>query len=113
MVLLFLYYLNTEGHAKAQTMTYVTLVVFQIFNVFNCRHKTQSIFMMSMNKYVVYATLASITLLLSLLYIPVLSHAVGFIGPGIRDWGIVILTASTTIMVFETKKFFARKSQKA
>ena len=59
---------------KARTVALTTMVLYQLFNVFNSRSETQSIFQMNMmsNPFLFYSIIASIIAQLSIIYVPAL-----------------------------------------
>lgn len=114
---LLVYYLALENgsEAYAQTMCFCVFIVFQLFNVMNCRSNEHSVFKLGLfsNRAIYLAVLFSITLLLIVvqgasIVIPFTSFEIGELLSTIpleqKDWFIIILVASTVFMVEEFRK---------
>jgi Ca2+-transporting ATPase len=99
---------------KASAMAFTSLVVFQMFNVFNSRSGFQSIFSKGLfsNKYLIYAVLASLGLHMISLYTP-LSSVVnkGRVFLNLGDWVLIILVGSSVILVEELIKRIILKEE--
>lgn len=106
-----LYQGQTDAWVKAhtgQTMAFMVLALSQLFHAFNVRSTKLSISKLKVNKFLIYAFFASLTLQsLTLL-------------PGVRNifdiifikqaglWGIIFLLAFSPVIVTELVKFFIR-----
>ena len=104
---LFYLYWKMEGVAKAQTMVLVTIILFEMFNAFNCRSDRYSIFKLGWysNKWLVWAVLSSIALMALVLYVPYLALLFHTVPLMFTDW-IVALGISCSVLVFvELYKF--------
>jgi P-type Ca2+ transporter type 2C len=101
----------STGHdvAYASTIAFMTLVMFQLFNVFNARSR-QSVFLTPINNiWLVLAVASSFMLQLLVLYTP-LSGFLKAVPLNLLDW-IAILGISSTVLVFEEiRKFVVRRS---
>jgi Ca2+-transporting ATPase len=97
--------------AKALTISLTTLAVFQWFNVWNCRHESKSIFQMNLfsNKFLVGATVIVIFLQILALYTPFLQKVLHTQPLALSEWLIIILIASSIIVIEEIRKWFYRK----
>lgn len=110
---LFMY--NRASHngttAYAQTITFTTLAMFQVFNSLNCRSRTRSFFKMGFfkNPYLLAAIFASIVLQIGAVYVPFLQRALGTALLSIRDWGLIILVTSSIFFVDEIRKYIQRR----
>jgi len=98
---LFMFNIYSEfGIRYAQTIAFTTLVMFQLFNVFNLRSKDLSIFRQNPfdNKWLILAILLSIGLQLAVIYTPLneFFRTVALTG---MDW-IFILIVSSSVLVF-------------
>ena len=98
---LFYWYWKSEGVAKAQTMVFVTIILFEMFNAFNCRSDRYSIFKLGWfsNKWLVWAVLASIALMVLVLYVPYLARLFHTVPLEFTDW-IVALGISCSALIF-------------
>lgn len=106
-LLLFGLYLP-RGEDYARTMAFTTLVVFELFNVFNCRTNA-SLFKENplANKYLVWAVAISFGLQFMVLYTP-LAAVFEVVALSATDWIAVILTALSVIAVAEIVKIFLK-----
>ena len=102
--------------AQAQTMTFAVFIVYQLFNVLNCRSGEASLFTLGMfsNKAINYAILISASLLFVFVHfatstIPLIDIEFGNLlsttSLGLDDWLVLTLVASTVFLVEEFRKF--------
>ena len=103
------FYWNMADINKARTMVVTASVMFQMFLVFNCKSR-QSVFKSKMNKYLIYAVLASIGLHLIVLYTP-LSALFYFVPLGVYDWLKIIALSLIGFFIVEGYKFVSRKKK--
>jgi Ca2+-transporting ATPase len=102
---------NPSQLAYAQTVAFATLVMAQLIHVFDCRSE-KSVFARNPfgNKYLVWAVISSIALMLVVIYYPplqVIFHTVPILG---KDWLLIIgLAAIPTFLL--AGSFLARKSK--
>ena len=100
----------------AQTMTLSVFIMFQLFNVMNCRSQEESIFSLGVfsNKAINIAFLVSFALLLFFvqladLTIPFTSFEIGGLLStkvlSMNDWGIIISVAVLVVVIEEFRKF--------
>jgi len=89
----------------AQTMAFTTLVLFQLFNVFNLRSKDISIFRQNPfeNRWLVLAVVFSILMQLIVLYTP-LSTYFRIVPLQLIDWVYVILVSASVLVFGELVK---------
>jgi Ca2+-transporting ATPase len=109
-----------DGHFHhAQTMTFAVFIVYQLFNVLNCRSNEQSVFELGLfsNKAINYALLISAGLLLFFVQladvsIPVIGIQIGSLLSTTtltnNDWIIVVLVASSVFIIEEFRKFIVK-----
>lgn len=96
---------------KGWTISLTTLAVFQWFNAWNCRSEDKSIFQMKpfSNKFLVGATIAIIFLQLIAVYNPLMQKLLRTTPLELADWVMIILVASSILLVEEIRKIFYRK----
>ena len=109
-----------DGHfMHAQTMTFAVFIVYQLFNVMNCRSNEESVFELGLfsNRAINYALLISSGLLLFFVQladmsIPLLGIEVGSLlrtNPITQDdWTVVVLIASSVFIIEEFRKFIVK-----
>ncbi len=78
--------------AKARTMAFATLVMFQLFHVFDCRTERGSVFDAGFfgNRVLVLAVLCSVSMMLLVLYIPALSRYFHTAVLSAKEWLLVL-----------------------
>jgi len=94
----------------AQTMTFTTLMLFQIFNVLNARSDERSAFVhLFTNRWLWAAIGGSLGLQVLVLYVPFLQRAFGTVGLRGADWFVCAAVASSVLWLRELSKFIARR----
>ncbi|MEK9730254.1 MAG: cation-transporting P-type ATPase [Candidatus Poseidoniales archaeon] len=101
---------------KAQTMTFAVFVVFQLFNVMNCRSSEDSVMKLGLfsNRSINLALLISLSLLFIIVHFA--STTIPFIGIGIgdllsttqltqADWIVIMAISSSVLIIEEFRKF--------
>jgi Ca2+-transporting ATPase len=89
----------------AQTMAFTTLMLFQIFNVFNARSDDRSAFVhLFTNAWLWTAAAASVVLQVAVVYVPFLQSAFGTVPLSARDWLFCTAVASTVLWLREASK---------
>ena len=78
---------------KAMTVAFTTFVMFQIFNAFNCRAKSDE-----KNKFFFIAVFASFILQILVIYVPYLQIIFKTTAIDLFDWILLILVASTILI---------------
>jgi Ca2+-transporting ATPase len=94
---------------RAQTMAFTTLMLFQMFNVFNARSDRRSAFAdLFTNVWLWAAVGVSLVLQGVVLYLPSLQRAFGTTGLSARDWVLCTGIASSVLWLRELGKWFGR-----
>lgn len=115
---LVVYYLtlqSSDDEGYARTMCFSVFIMYQLFNVMNCRSNEDSVFKLGLfsNRAMYLAILSSILLLLlavqgAELTVPLTSFKIGELLSTTplkqNDWVIVIIVASTVLMIEEFRK---------
>jgi P-type Ca2+ transporter type 2C len=98
----------------AQTLAFTTLILFQLFNVFNSRSDEQSAFKgVFQNQWLWIAIGVSLSLQIAVLYIPTLQQAFSTVPLGITDWLIAAGVASSVLWLSELTKLLGRRMERA
>jgi Ca2+-transporting ATPase len=89
----------------AQTMAFTTLMLFQLFNVFNARSDTTSAFTrLFTNRWLWAAVGLSLALHVLVIYSPFLQPAFSTTGLSVRDWLLCLVVASSVLWIRELNK---------
>jgi Ca2+-transporting ATPase len=122
MISMFLWKLGTETGSwrnasdllveEAQTMVLCTMVIFELFTALACRSEIHSYFKIGVfsNKWLIYANLSSLALLLAILYIPALQNPLHVLPIGLEDWIVILPVSLTGFVAVELVKVFFRRS---
>jgi Ca2+-transporting ATPase len=93
----------------AQTMAFTTLILFQLFNVFNARSDERSAFQGAFtNAWLWRAIGLAIALQIAVVYVPVLQQAFSTVSLSVVDWLRCTAVASSVLWVRELDKAITR-----
>ncbi len=103
---------GTGSVAYGQTMTFTTLVLFQLFNVFNARSDERSAFCgLFRNGWLWAAVAFSLLLHAAVIYVPVLQEAFSTVALSAGDWLICAAVASSVLWLSELGKAARRAAR--
>ncbi len=104
------YFAPDVNLAKAQTAAFTALVLSQLFNAFNQRSETRSLFALGpfKNKWLLLAVGLSVALQAMVMYVPFLSELFGTAPLTLADWGIVAAVSASVLVLGEIVKAFRR-----
>lgn len=91
---------NPHDLVHAQTVAFVTLVMAQLIHVFDCRSQ-HSVFHRNVfeNKYLVWAVLSSLVMVLGVVYIDALQPVFKTTDLSLRDWALILVTSGVPTFV--------------
>ncbi|GEC91945.1 calcium-translocating P-type ATPase, SERCA-type [Brevibacillus brevis] len=91
---------NPNDLVHAQTVAFVTLVMAQLIHVFDCRSQ-YSVFHRNVfeNKYLVWAVLSSIVLVIGVVYMEALQPIFKTTDLNLRDWALILVAAGVPTFV--------------
>ena len=103
-------FIEGSGNLRgAQTMAFTTLMLFQMFNVFNARSDEQSAFAhLFTNGWLWAAVGASVALQVLVVYVPFLQRAFNTSPLSGGDWLFCVTVASSVLWLREASKAIAR-----
>lgn len=108
VLLVFFYYSKTEP-SKAISMVFTTFAFMQIFNALNSRSSEEHFYTsLSSNKWLVIALVAVAFAQIAIISIESISQIFGIVQLSLSDLAIVILCASSVLVVGESKKIIDR-----
>lgn len=107
----YLYTLNSGDAGRAQTMAFITIAMFQVFNALNVRSHDRSLFQIGVfsNKYLIGAIIISVTLLILATLAPFLQVALDTTPLSAADWGLIVLVTSSIFIASEIRKLISRR----
>ena len=98
----------------AQTMAFTTLMMFQMFNVFNARSDERSAFSGLFHNYWLWgAIVLSLALHVAVIYIPFLQQAFSTVSLSFMDWVRCVAAASSVLWLRELSKLITRATDRA
>jgi Ca2+-transporting ATPase len=105
-VLLYFAYLHSGSPEKAGTLPFVSIVIFQMFNIFNCRNSKGSILNRTLwkNPYVLGAVTISTVATVLLVSLPSTARLFHLAPLSVGDWAIVALVSASIIVLNEIAK---------
>jgi Ca2+-transporting ATPase len=121
MIPMFIWKLTSEGGSwrdlnnplipEAQTMVLCTMVLFELFTVLACRSEIHSFFKLRplSNKWLIYANLSSLALLMGVLYIPALNGPFHVVHMGAEDWMWIVPVSISGFVIVEIVKLIYRR----
>jgi Ca2+-transporting ATPase len=93
----------------AQTMTFTTLMLFQVFNLLNARSDVRSAFVgLFTNQWLWMAIGVSLVLQIAVVHLPFLQRAFGTVGLSASDWLFCAAIGSSVLWLRELSKLAAR-----
>jgi Ca2+-transporting ATPase len=105
---------NLADETHSRTMAFTTLMMFQLFNVFNCRSTWRSAFSgLFENKWLIGAVLLSLFTHILVIYLPVLQTAFHTVPLTAADWVVATAVAATLLVVIELAKLVTRRGPAA
>ena len=107
-------FIEGSGNMRyAQTMAFTTLMLFQLFNVFNARSDEQSAFHgLFRNHWVWGAVGLSLSLHGAVIYVPFLQYAFSTVSLSLSDWLRCVGTASSVLWLRELAKVIKRATKR-
>jgi P-type Ca2+ transporter type 2C len=99
-----------SGIDHARTMALTTLVLFQLFNIFNARSETRSAFSMNplSNPFLFFSIVASIIVQVIAIYWPPLEAIFRLTPLSLHDWLVIVPVAMTVVIVIEAEKILRK-----
>ena len=95
---------------EVMALTFVTLVLIQFFNAYNCRSDRRSILRRPFaNRWLNLAVAWEVVLLIAIIYVPFFQPAFGTFSLTMADWLLVVALAFSIVPVIQTVKVMARR----
>lgn len=98
----------------SRTIALSTLIMSQLFHVFECRSEKQSVFNLGLfsNMYLVWAVLSSLIMLLAVIYIPVFQNVFSTKSLNYNHWIIVMVCSGLISLISSLINYKAKPSKK-
>ncbi|MGA1791777.1 MAG: calcium-translocating P-type ATPase, SERCA-type [bacterium] len=111
LFVVFYVYLHKTTLAYAQTMVFLTMILLEMFNSFNCRSHRFSIKERKpwQNVWLVGAVSVSVAMSIMVIHVPLLGRLFYTQPLGLIDWFWAILASSTILLVVEAAKWFRQR----
>ena len=108
---MFIRTMNPDDLARAQTMAFSTLAMFQVFYSLSCRSRIRSFFSLDplANKYLAGGIVVSVILLILATNVNFLQSALGTRSPTLEEWGLIALVSSSAFVADELRKLVQRR----
>ncbi len=102
---------DNATYLKASTTAFVLLIVIQMVNAFNSRSATNSVFRLGIfsNLFLVGAILISLITTFVFVEIPFMQEYLHTTDLNLTDWGIVLASSLSVLLIEETRKLFVRR----
>jgi Ca2+-transporting ATPase len=105
---------NVADEVHARTMAFTTLMMFQLFNVYNCRSTWRSAFSGFFdNKWLLGAVALSLATHVLVIYVPFLQTAFHTVPLSWFDWTVATVIAGTLLIGMELAKLVLRMEHRA
>jgi P-type Ca2+ transporter type 2C len=99
----------------AQTVAFITLVISELLRAYTSRSEHHSVFAVGLfsNRWMVWATGASLVLLLLVAYVPFLQPVFGTVSLGPTEWAVILALSLVSPIAAELTKVFVRRKAAA
>jgi magnesium-transporting ATPase (P-type) len=103
---LFSFKLASDGLPAARTLAFTALVLFELFNAFNCRSLGEPLSRVGLftNKYLIFGLTAALLLQLLAVYHPAMQQLFSTVPLGPWDWVAILLVAPWVVVAAEIQK---------
>ena len=100
---------NAFDEAHSRTIAFTTLMMFQLFDVYNCRSRRRSAFMGFLeNKWLLVAIAFSLGTHILVIYVPALQTAFHTVPLSFGDWVVTTAVAASLLVAMELAKIGLR-----
>jgi len=101
-----------DNLAAAQTMAFATLSISELFRAYTSRSERSSLFAIGVlsNKYMQWAVLASLVILLSIIYVPFLDPIFDTVSLGLNEWLVMLPLMLVPSIAAEINKSFLMRA---
>ncbi len=102
---------QSHGLAKAQTVAFTSIVMFELFQAIGCRSVHKPVFAVGLfaNKWLWVAVASSFALQLLIMYVPFLQGVFHLVALSLKEWLMITGVALTGFIYLEIHKFLAHR----
>ena len=101
---------NAFDEAHARTMAFTTLMMYQLFDVYNCRSRRRSAFDgFFENTWLLVAIAFALGTHVLVVYVPFLQVAFHTVPLSAQDWAVAVGVSASLLVAMEIAKFFLRR----
>jgi Ca2+-transporting ATPase len=101
---------NAYDEAHARTMAFTTLMMYQLFDVYNCRSRRRSAFKGFLeNKWLLVAIAFALGTHVLVVYVPILQTAFHTVALTAQDWVVATAVSASLLIAMEIAKIFLRQ----
>jgi len=101
---------NVYDEAHARTMAFTTLMMYQLFDVYNCRSRRRSAFIGFLeNKWLLAAIAFALGTHLLVVYVPFLQTAFHTVPLSGTDWAVAAAVSASLLVAMELAKIVLRQ----
>jgi Ca2+-transporting ATPase len=101
---------NAFDEAYTRTMAFTTLMMFQLFDVYNCRSRRRSAFNGFFdNKWLLVAIALALGTHILVVYVPWLQMAFHTVPLSLQDWAIAVAVSASLLVAMEIAKVLLRR----
>lgn len=102
---------SRDGLDKSRTGIFTMVVLFEMFNAFNCRSERHSILKVGpfRNRWLIVAVAVSTLMQIMVVQVPFIQPAFQTVGLDLQEWLLVTLSAATVVMGAEGGKYVVRR----
>jgi Ca2+-transporting ATPase len=98
---------------RARTVALTTMVFFQLYQAFNCRSETRSIFSMSMmtNPFLFFSVIAAFFAQMAVIYVPSFQWIFRTVPLSLNEWTKIVAVTASIVIAIELDKAIRKKKR--
>ena len=107
------FYFVRENLLQAQTATFLTIAMFELYQAFACRSTIYSSIKVGLfkNKWLVLAVLSSFILIVASIFIPAFGSYLDMVPLGITEFFVIVIISSIGAIIIELSKHFRTRNE--
>ncbi|HSB69617.1 MAG TPA: cation-translocating P-type ATPase [Candidatus Methylomirabilis sp.] len=111
LVPIFYFYWQAEGLPKAQTMTFASMILFELFFAHSCRSLRFTVLQIGLfgNKWLWLATIGSALMMFAVVYVDAWAEAFHLVPLSGTEWAVAVAVAGAGFLAVETGKWVVNR----